>query len=285
MNMKRFFASNLSFRRLVLLAKKDVVETYRQGTVIFGAVFAVFLIIYLIAMYVLTRNGGIQFELSLGENTPDAHLGMFAPLIFLGGFIVTSRGFYEAHSRIRNHSWFMLPASPLEKFTERLVLTSVGYVLLATIGYTLFSMIAAGVSEILFRTSYPIFNPLRREPLMLMLNYLVLQSVFLFGAVYFRKNHFVKTVLVLIGFGIVLGILAAVTFRIVYWDYFKGGVPTADLGALFEGLDRWRPTLRLERIGERLETTFEVIYWALFAPVLWLMGFFRLRETEVKDGV
>ncbi|MBT3272350.1 MAG: hypothetical protein HN368_04280 [Spirochaetales bacterium] len=281
MNLQHQF----NLKRFGLLVKKDTLESYRQGLIIGAAVFGVFLIIYLISMFTLARGGEVTVGFSPVAMRNDFHFGLFTPLLFIGGFIFTSRAFYESHSRVRSHDWFMLPASTLEKFTERLALSSVGYALGAALLYTLFSIISAGISQAIFKASFPIFNPLTRTAILLMLNYIVVQSIFLLGAAYFRKNHFVKTVAFLIASAIILGILAAVAVRFVYWDYFKGLVPTGELEALFEGNSTWRVTERLENLGRAIELTAKIFYWVVFAPLLWIVAHTRLREVEVKDGV
>lgn len=276
--------AELNGKRLVQLLKRDAVGIYRQGLIITGAVSGVFLIIYLLTMFALTRGGNLPAQFAAGSGA-NFNLGLFAPLIYLGGFIVTSRAFAEVHSRTKNHDWFMLPASTLEKLAGRWILTSFGYVVAVAVGYTLFSVIAAGISFVLMGSSFPIFNPFAKAVLLIMANYLVVQSLYLLGAVFFRKNHFLKTVITLVCLGIFLGIFGSIVVRLVYWEYFDGAVPNGYLIDLFESIDTIVVTPALERAGRAIEVIFKAIYWALFAPIFLFITYFRLREAEVKDGV
>jgi hypothetical protein len=275
----------LSSRRIGLLFKRDLVESYRPSLIVAAAVFGVFLVIYLLSVFALSRGGNVTVQFGLDAHRSDLHLGLFGNLLFLGGFIITGRAFREVHSRIRNHDWLMLPASTLEKFGERWFVTSIGYAVAALAGYSLFSVVAAGVAIVLLNSSYALFNPLSRTAVLLCLNYVVAQSLFLLGAVYFRKNHFVKTVLVLIGSAMVLAVFASIVFRIVYRDYFEGMVPNAVLTEIIEKIEQSARSRSLERTAANFEKAARWIYWALFAPIFLTIGFFRLRETEVKDGV
>ncbi len=228
----------LNMRRIGLLLKKDLVALKKQSLIMAGAIFVVYLAIYLLSVFAFTRGGNTAAQLGLGADRTGLHLGFFTPLLFLGGFVVTSRCFFEVHNRVRNHDWLMLPASTMEKFVERWFLTSIGYAVAAAVGYTVFSIIGAGVAKAFFRSSYNVFNPLSRAAVLLCLNYIVGQSLYMLGAVYFRKNHFVKTILVLFGFVIVLTFFAAIVVRLVYWDYFKGMMPNAVFIDLLEELDK-----------------------------------------------
>ena len=275
----------LSPRRIGRLFRKDIVELHRQSLVMVGAVFGVYLAIYLLSVFTFTRGGNVTIQLGAGTGRQNLHQVLFALLLFFGGFIVTSRAFYEAHSRFRNHDWLMLPASTLEKFAERWFLTSIGYAVAAVLSYSLFSVVSAGIARALLKSSYAVFNPLSRTTVELCLNYVVAQSFFLLGAAYFRKNHFIKTVLALLGVSIALTFFTAVVFRIVYWDFFKGVAPNVAFAELGEEIERSVRSRNLERTATGLETAANWIKWALLLPTVWTIAFFRLKETEVKDGV
>ena len=269
--------TDLSGRRLAAFVRKDLFEGYRSILVIAAAVFGVLLVIYGISM-----AGGPKIV--DGDRT--IHSVLFGILLFIGGYVASSRAFREAHDRTRNHDWLMLPSSTLEKLTARLVLTSVGYAAGVVIFYSVFSVVAAGLSSLIFGGHRGLFAPWTREVGLMLANYLVMQSVFLVGAAFFRKNHFVKTVLSLTVIGFVALILLAVTVRLVFADYFTGMEPSRDLAAFFEGFEDnagWE--LNLGRTGRSIATTLKVLYWSALAPICWVIAYFRLRETEVKDGV
>ena len=285
MNLKRDF----NIKRFAALLKKSMFESYRSAIVVSAAVFAVMLIIYVIAA-IVGRNSGIDsgFTIMSARGSYALHDSLYSILLVVGGLIVTSLAFSEAHSKTKNHEWLMLPASNIEKMTGRLVLTSVGYAIASLAFYFVFSMIAAGVSSIFLGVNFTIFNPFNREVLLTVAHYLVAHSLFFLGAAFFRKYHFIKTALSLSGLGISFAILLAILARLVFWEYFTGFMPSEKLITLIDSVDNWNVVvagLDLEKTARVFEVLGNVFYWALIAPLCWILAYFRLKETEVKDGV
>ena len=114
------------------------------------------------------------------------------PMVTLGLW-ATSRIFSSIHNPSQNLGYLTLPASSLEKWIASWLLTgpilAFGFILLyfiLSIGFCL----SIGHPEIISTfLSIKIFS--------LILNYLYLQPIFLIGAVFFRKNQFTKTWLVI----------------------------------------------------------------------------------------
>lgn len=271
-----------SFNRTAALMRKDAYEYVRPALVALGAVFGAFLVIYVIAAYV--AGSGSSSGVSAGSESVEQVL--FSVLLFLGGVIVTSRAFYEVHNKTRNHDWLMVPASPVEKVVSRLFPTSVGYAAAVLVFMFVFSAVAAGVTRLVFGMSFPLFNPVSKTSLWSVLNYLIVQSMFLLGAAYFRKHHLIKAVLVMTAAAIVLTIIVAVAFRLAYAGYFSGIEPNEQFIRFFESFDTGAYThSRLEELADVLTVVGKVIYWALVAPVCWFVAYLRVKEAEVKDGV
>jgi hypothetical protein len=174
-----------------------------------------------------------------------------------------------------------LPASSLEKFASKLVVTSIGYVLVSLVLYFIFSVIAFALSRLAFGVAHGIFDPSQPVILLCIGIFLVTQSIFLLGAVYFRRNSFIKTILFLFVSSIVycafIALVGALTFYIMLlvtgiefpFDlFFKGlyypSIPPAmyDLSGVFVVVIR-------------------IVFWFILAPLIWVMAFFRLKDIEV----
>jgi uncharacterized membrane protein HdeD (DUF308 family) len=271
-----------SLKRIAYLLKKDVVEIYRPAVLVSATVAGVLLVVSLL---ICIFGDGSAARASFPQGV-QGHDVVFGLLLVLGGALITSRAFSEVHDRSRNHEWFMLPASTLEKFLNRLVLTSVGYSIIVIVGYFAATAITAGITLAVTGNHLGIFNPLDREVWQAVANYWLAQSIFLFGAAYFRKTHFVKTVLSVIVLAISLGIFTAIVLRIVFTGYFDGLEPTAELARLFENFDDrfiwfgWG-----ERLARTLSVIANIIRWGVIGPLFWTLTYFRLRETEVSHGV
>ncbi|MBN1836360.1 MAG: hypothetical protein JW820_10955 [Spirochaetales bacterium] len=256
----------LSGRRLGLLLRRDLAGGYR-GVLIAMAAVGGFLILSRVVS-------------AFSHQPAPVHPAIYAQLLFIGGFIVTSLAFRELHLDSQSIFYLTLPGSALEKFLSKLLVSSVGYALGSLVFYSAVSAAAEGISRLIFGTSYPFFNPLDRNVLLAAAAYLVTQSVFLVGSLYFRRLAFVKTVLYLVLFGIVLGIVSGLAAWIVFRDYAMGR------SIIFQPyLNQLGATGELERILQPLAEGFwraaRLLFWIAVAPVGWVIGYLRLRETEV----
>ena len=265
-----------TLNRIGLLVRKDLVESSRSSVIAVLAVMGVVFVLY-VGAAIFERVG-----VPIGEMESDGSNGFdagFSIIVVVGGVLISSRAFRESHDNARNHEWFMLPASIEEKFAARLLLTSIGYVVTVVLTLFLTSLLAAATSYIATGIHYGVFNPFSKDALLVALNYFVVQSIFLLGGAYFKRHHFIRTMLALVVFMIGFSLFAGVVFRIVYHPYFNGMIPTPALEQFATGLEE------MERAGRTLKVVGEVIYWSVVAPLCWFIAYTRLRETEVSDGV
>lgn len=257
--------------------KKDLAESYRTILIVIGAVTGVLLVNVALNELPHLWNAGVHAAEMNGAPAGRAHDVYFSLILIIGGFIVSSRAFVEIHAKSRNHDWLMLPASMFEKYVVRLALTAVAWAIGTLVYYFLFSVVASGLVKVISGDFLPLFNPFTKQVWLLIANYVVLQSLFLFGSLYFKRSHFIKTVLVLTGQAILLGVIAAVVARILFGSVaLQGGMENGDWSMIGE---------QMAGAGRVLWTIVQVAYWALLAPLFWSAGYIRLKETEVRNGV
>ncbi len=208
---------------------------------------------------------------------------VFAPrefyclMLFIGGYIITSVAYNDLHHPQKSYVYLTLPASNEEKFLSKLLLTSVGFIFAAMLLYLVFSILMSLVSLIVFGESYPIFNPLDRVVWICNGVYFITQSIFLLGAVIFRKNTLIKTLLSLWLIASALSIFAGIVFRITFWEFFDGW-NFIDNHFYFSSVELDQKfTDFFTGFGKLMAFCFK---W-LIAPVLWLVTYLRLEETEV----
>jgi hypothetical protein len=263
---KKGLAEVLSLRRLGLLLRRDFSAGYRTVIVAMLAVGG-----FVILISVLSALSG---------NLRPIHGTLYIELLFIGGLIVTSLIFKELHLNGRGVFYLTLPGSVLEKFLSKLLVTSIGYAAGSLIFYTAVSSAAEGLNRLIFGYGHPFFNPWQRYILLAVAAYLVCQSVFLVGSIYFRRLAFIKTSLYLVLFAIVLSILAGVILWIIFRDYAEGG--RMMLQPYLNELGRAGEMERvLTPLAERFLQVIKVFFWAAVAPVGWVVSYLRLRETEV----
>lgn len=265
--LARIFSS----RRLLFLIRRDVFLSGRSIVIISITLFLVIVVISIINNF--SRHSGFS------------HFLNFSVTLFIAGYIMAARAFIDIHDKSRAYEWFMLPASILEKFLTRLIITSLGWAVLFTIIYSVASLFGETMNLIIFGYRHVLFNPFSERVLLAVLQYLITQSVFLFGAVYFRKNHFIKTLLAILIVGIGFLLVCLLVWRIFFSSYF----PWLFNGNGYEGLTMSLDWESFVYEGEKILNAFgrviRVVYYLLFAPFFWLLSYLRITETEVKNGV
>ena len=204
------------------------------------------------------------------RNAHDAalHAGLFPLSLVVGGVLFTSSLFTDLHDKPRAHAYLTLPISTLERWLVRLLLSTLGVAAVAMAGYFLVALLGAGVSELIWGRSHGVFVP-GAEAWRAVLAYLVASSLYLFGAVYFRRWHAFKVVLTTSGLLVALTLLAAG----VAWLLFP---------AVFAALDRdVHLTAISPRLTEAVELGAKIFFWAVMGPLFWFLTYLRLRAAEV----
>ena len=209
---------------------------------------------------------------------PSGRDATFGSILAIGGVIVTSLAFLDLHDGKRATHYLTLPGSTLEKYLSRLLLTTIGWTVLVMAFYMATTLVSAGLSMVIFRDAGEIFLPVTRLTWDSVGNYLAVQSVFFFGAVYFKKNHLLKTILasVIVAFSFAVG--SVIAARIAFLGQFEGLIPTeAELTRIFQSVPE-AANLRFARV---METIVQVVYRSVMPLFFWILGYRRMRETEV----
>lgn len=248
--------------RFGVLIHNDLLMTASARAVALGSALGVIFVLDVIA-------AGLRAEFS--------HRDVFTGLLVIGGFLLTSVSFADIHDPRRATHYLTLPGSMLEKYIARLLVTTVGWTVTVLVSYIAVSALGAGISQALFGRSIGIFLPVTSDGWKAVAEYLVANSIFIFGAIYFRKATFVKVVLAATILGIAFSLYLALVTRVVFIGHFSHFVPTqAELAATFGNNANISP--ELQRIAT---VTGKIFSWAVVPLFFWIMGYRRLRETEV----
>ncbi len=210
------------------------------------------------------------------------HTSQFLPWLFLGGFIVTSLAFYEFIKPTERQFYLQLPASNLEKFISRWLLTSIVYTIGLIIYYWLFSLFANWLGATFFDHKFAAFTPFHGNNIIGIKVYLAAQTIFLAGAAAFKRFAFFKTLFAAIIIAAIVGLIGLTSFRIIFAD-------------LFEGLYRLRPEMMIDGKMVPVEPSRKFVAMAkefvpkyakfmgfIVAPIVMLfIGYFKLKETEL----
>lgn len=202
-------SSSFSYERVLLVSKRFFILNQKNWLIgitgIAGLLFSFWLLPVILASGNSTQSG---FGSSLER------IAMF--LYFAGGLALTSHIFHEVHSPNTSYQFLTLPATNFEKFSAAWFVSAIGYTIAAMTAIVLLSFSVEIVASINTGnwSQFSLFNPFRADILESVSNYIMFQSIFLLGAIYFRKNNFLKTLLVyiILVFGLLL--LAGIIFLI-----------------------------------------------------------------------
>lgn len=214
--------------------------------------------VFLGAMGLLTL-----FVLSLQRAEDLAFMGYMHVIIYPSllsfGLFGAAFAIEDLHKDEKACAWLMLPASLLEKYVSRVVLTSLGYFLAVTIAYTVFAKMIEGLFWFKFSESAlyvnPLdipFNPFDSVVLDFFAVYILAHAVVLVGGLYFRS----------IGYFIVI---------LVIYELINLTIPAAiDLGIA-------DTHLKIIKTIDRIP----FLFWGLIVSVCWIGGYYLLKRVKV----
>jgi hypothetical protein len=211
---------------------------------------------------------GLLLESIFGyEKVIETHPGSFAFTLITGGFILSSLTFNDLSNPLKRYDYLTLPASTLEKFISMWFLTCVCWVVVFTFAYIVYSLIANAIGHLLFRNmTYLAFDPLGKIPLSAIKYYIVLQGIFLIGAVHFKGYVFPKTIFALLLFGLVCGII----FYFTMSDLFQFDGEYISEYSSMKGTTLYQVWLVIQWL-----------FWWMLAPLCWVITYLGLKEQEV----
>jgi len=151
------------------------------------------------------------------------------------------------------------------------------------------SAASEALDRLVFGVGHGFFNPFAPAALQEVARYLVVQSFFLLGSIWFRKLAFVKKVLWILLFGVALFILSIIALRIGLASHLAsagGRIGSLRFGGWAFDLngtrlqDLFTPGARGYSGAMAFKIAAEALFIAL-APACWVAAYFRLGEAEV----
>jgi len=225
----------------------------------FGAV--VGLIVFILSMSVIFRNTGLESS---------AFFGLVMPFFFAGGYVFTSTIFSELKTSHRGYLYLTLPASTLEKLLVSWLITSVLYIAASIVVMFVINLLLMTVAIIFSSNPVPLFNLFDPSVLKVYAIYLVTQSVFVLGAIYFRSVNFLKTILSLFVIILIIAIYSSLAARLIVFHNFYSMHFGDDL-----------PESMKDFFVNIFAPAMKVLFWYCLAPFFLIVSYFRLKEREV----
>lgn len=202
--------------------------------------------------------------------------------IFISGFIFASRMYKIFGYTPGGMHYLLIPATHLEKLVSGILLSTVYFLSAIMVTYLIGNAVGPQIGNLLFdypnEIHYQLFDvssqiqidgvPQSNPLASLFISFIVVQSVFLLGSIYFRKNAVGKTILSIILLSVILGTYE-VTLLKLFFDtasFHNHNISINNAEAL-DMLKNWRVVGEIIKYG--------------FAPFLWVVSYFRLTEKEV----
>jgi len=247
--------------RFLNLFREETTAGYKMTFIIASVVF-----VFLSLLFIL--NGS-------DHGTPEFHMIWYPILLLAGGFYFTSTSFDELNRKEERMNYLSIPASIFEKFSMKLLVTTLGYLVGVTLLYWLFSKFIDSITIHYFQFSFWKFNPFDDHYLLIIKLYLVIQSLFILGAATFNRFSFFKTLFVLGLIIFALGIFSGLSFRLIFADFFETFLKPKDQVKVI-------PSSQFRDFMQYSAWPFlQIIFWYVLAPILWITAYFKLKEREV----
>jgi hypothetical protein len=263
---------NFSFKRLWLLIKKQAAENLRLY-LLFST--ALLLVLSLVLIFSRFTSSGLYSEETIYI--------IYTFGLLIAGAIFASFSFQQLSSRDKAIYFLAFPASTSEKLTAalffNLVVLPLTYTFIYFIVKSLFWVYLESVANTnpeLLRISYINWNEPRRGFMeafpYFFYAFFAIQGFYIMGSVYFTRFGFIKTTIV----GIILIFLFVWYINEVVQDNFEGFQPSLSIRK-FQSDGQ----MRVFELGDTAKDIVLYVVRFIWAPVFWLVTYFRLKETEV----
>ncbi len=257
---------NLVFNpsRFGYLLRNDIELNYKRVLLAALAFFA-FLAVFM---------ASVAFDSS--GNDLDFHSWVYPNTMIFFGCIFTGFAFKEMANVHERHFYLSLPASHLEKFTVRWLLTVLGFPLIFTLSYLLFSWISGIVIKNFGGEELHVYNPFSLGGYVFLRVYISVQSLFLLGAIFFQKYTVIKTGATLFVLTILGALLTMLLFYLMFYPYFDGSI--------FDGpsMDDAQPSQAFQDFVEfKLISLIEFGFYYILPVFCWIISYLKLTEKEI----
>ncbi len=252
--------TTLGINRLGLLLKRFFVENKQHELTFWGITTVVFMLMHLSG----AREKSVSVEIFL----------------YISGLIFAARTFKIFGYTPGGMHFLLIPATHLEKLVSGIILNTFYYFGMILITYIIGTVFGTVAGNIFFETSHPIqFALFQFEPginiaghagASLFSNFItfaLIQSVFMVGSLYFKRNAAGQTFLAISVFFIILVIIELLLIKTTFGTYHLNGQM---VNLSITGDDFFFRAKLLSRI----------IKFSLI-PFFWIVAYFRLIEKQV----
>ena len=251
-------------RRFFMLFKK---HTYEKGKEYLLSILTITVILLVVLGYTAYSN-------STGLLV-DIQEVVFIITLLLSGIIFISMVFLDLSDKRKATTYLTLPASHLEKYLVSWLFSFLIFQVVFTVIFYLatYLIISLGINEVgVGNKVLNIFNS-QNKVYVAFIIYLIAHSLIFYGAIFFNKKHFIKTVFSLFLIG------ASITFlnKLVQSLMINAKVYTTPPFTYLRFMEEQKYySIEVEQNSVMITSLI-----ALIVGLLWIIAFYRLKEKEV----
>jgi len=251
-----------SLRRFTQLFVNHTVSNYRTYLMSVGVLMG---ILFLVMVYAASMN-----KFFLSESTRQLFFIIF---MFVGGAIFTTGIFSNLGDKRKAIAYLMLPASNFEKLLVAWLYSFVIFQLIYFVGFYIIDFLVLSMNKNEGAKSSPMYFGSDFLFRTLLLSFAWIHSMAFFGAVFFKKLHFIKT-----AFAAFILIFVIVLFNRFSIDLMIG--PSAEAGEPFGSLMINEGEKSYYLKASEMVMLVPYLTWST-SLLLWVGAYFKLKETEV----
>ena len=199
-----------NIKRTLLLIKRMMFVNKKTFFIGFGIYFGIMLIFFLLSLL----NDSFINPASIKSTSFN--------FMFIWGLIITSMIFREIHKSVKAFSYLTLPVTHFERFLSTWLIISLSYTLVFT--FIIYLVMALGCYIGNLSPENNFISPDLSDIVKSSLYYMIIQTVFLYGSVFFKKSQWIKTVLSLIIFIAIIIVGMVFIYRYEISDVWHGGI-------------------------------------------------------------
>ena len=270
---------SLNFRRIGQLLLCDLRNTWFRSVLLLAG-----LLVASVLFFQVTINDSsftqqtTEWLMDQWVGSAKFHISYFPAALLIGGIIFTSFSFWELTRKPSRQFFLSLPASCLEKWVSKWLLSAIIFPLIWMVLYQFFALY-----------TYSWFRGVGFEMVHLPLTdpwvwkwffvYLLVQSLFLLGAVWMPRLSLIKSVLLIAGIsGICMSLYQFGLYTLmplISEDLREMASQTASGGYQFR-LD----SVFQNQLYDQYPFWFKIIFGLFLTPIALLISFLKLQEKE-----
>jgi hypothetical protein len=256
-----------SFKRFGMLLKKHTVENFR------GHLMSLF-VLMAILVTVLTAVSYAAGKPLSDDQIISGQAVLFVAFLFAAGTLFTSTMFTNLSDKRKAIATLTLPCSSFEKFFVGWLYS---YIIFQVVYIIAFYIIVVPMMHVgNWRSDHlvlnNVFNNSANDASITFVAYAFLHSVVFFGAVYFKKMHFIKTAFAFFIIIMAIWLLNDEVLRLMIHHKTSGNPPFTGID-FTEGISQQSIKLNWENMV--------IALFGILSVIMWCATYFRLKEKQV----